>query len=168
MFHSYCVTKDQELIRNNHINYEKMVKGNNTEVTIPSYYFIKLLKWRDMFDQYHSESQASWFYVKKINLQYVDYDYSVLLSGREVSFVNKTALENMKVYYQPRGILSSKSTILIESTSPIPENLKVGFMGDRSIELEEYTLSAPIKLMDRYYIGITRKMPTIGSVVVMY
>ena len=168
MLHSYSVTKDQELIRNNHINYEKMVKGNNTEVTIPSYYFIKLLKWRDMFDQYHSESQASWFYVKKINLQYVDYDYSVLLSGREVSFVNKTALENMKVYYQPRGILSSKSTILIESTSPIPENLKVGFMGDRSIELEEYTLSAPIKLMDRYYIGITRKMPTIGSVVVMY
>lgn len=74
----------------------------------------------------------------------------------------------MKVYYQPRGILSSKSTILIESTSPIPENLKVGFMGDRSIELEEYTLSHPIKLMDCYYIGITRKMPTIGSVIVMY
>lgn len=168
MFHSYSVTKDQELLRNNHINYVKMVNGSNTEVTIPSYYFIKLLKWRDMFDLYHSEAQASWFCVKKINLKYVDYDYSVLLSGREVSFVNKTALENMKVYYQPRGILSSKSTILIESTSEIPENLKIGIMGDRSIDLEEYTLSKPIKLMDRYYTGITRKMPIIGSVVVMY
>lgn len=166
MFHSYSVTKTQELIRNNHINYMKMVEGN-TEVTIPSYYFTKLLKRRDMFDLFHSDSQASWFNVKKINMKFVDYDYSILLTARVITFVNKTDLENVKVYYQPSGILSSKSTILIESTSPIPESLKIGFMDDRSKELEEYTLSTPIKLMDRYYIGITRKMPVIGSITVM-
>ena len=167
MFHSYCVTKDQELLRNNHINYVKMIEGCNAEVTIPGYYFIKLQKWRDRFDLYHSESQASWFNVKKVHKKDVDYDYSILLTARTIPHVNKTDLKNVKVYYQPRGILSTKSTILIESTSPIPENLKVGFMDTRSKELEEYTLRSPVKLMDRYYVGLTRKFPTIGCVMIM-
>ena len=63
--------------------------------------------------------------------------------------------------------LSFKSTILIESASKIPDNLKIGFMSDRDIVLEVVTLSSPIKIMDRYYIGLTRRLPVIGSITIM-
>ena len=167
MYLSYSVTKIQETLRNNHINYVKMVEGTSAETTIPSYYFIKLLKDRDMFDQFHSGAQATWFHVNKVNLQNVDYDYSIIKTGCELTVVNRSSLENVKVYYQPRGLLSSKSTIIVESTSKIPDDLKIGFMRDRGTELEEYSLSNPIKLMDRYYVGLTRMLPTVGSVTIM-
>lgn len=170
MFCSYSVTKVQESIRNDHINYVKMIEGTRAELTIPSYYFIRLLKGRDMFDQYHSRAQATWFQVKKINLKKVSYDYSVLKTGHELPFINQSSLEKVKVYYQPMDLrygLSFKSTILIESASKIPDNLKIGFMSDRDIVLEVVTLSSPIKIMDRYYIGLTRRLPVIGSITIM-
>ena len=126
---------------------------------------LRILK--DMFDQFHSGAQATWFHVNKVNLQNVDYDYSIIKTGCELTVVNRSSLENVKVYYQPRGLLSSKSTIIVESTSKIPDDLKIGFMRDRGTELEEYSLSNPIKLMDRYYVGLTRKLPTVGSVTIM-
>ena len=166
---SYSVTKIQESLRNNHINYVKMIEGTKAEPTIPSYYFVRLLKGRDMFDQYHSKSQATWFHVKKINIKKVNYDYSAMKTGQEIPFINKSSLKNVKVYYQPSGFhygFSLKSTILIESTSKIPDNTKIGFMMDQGAKLEEYILSDPIKLMDHYYIGLTGRFPVIGSITI--
>ena len=40
-------------------------------------------------------------------------------------------------------------------------------MSDRDIVLEVVTLSSPIKIMDRYYIGLTRRLPVIGSITIM-
>ena len=120
-----------------------MIEGTKAEPTIPSYYFVRLLKGRDMFDQYHSKSQATWFHVKKINIKKVNYDYSAMKTGQEIPFINKSSLKNVKVYYQPSGFhygFSLKSTILIESTSKIPDNTKIGFMMDQGAKLEEYIL----------------------------
>ncbi|SFS85901.1 hypothetical protein SAMN02910357_02260 [Succinivibrio dextrinosolvens] len=167
MYNSYSITKVQEALRNEHINYEREVYGADAEPEVPAYYFVKLLKKRDMFDLYHSEDQARYFHVKKISVKDVDYDYSALKRGQELLFTNKSSLENVKVYYQPGNLLLRNSTLLIESSSALPDKLNIEYEVLGKAETEKLTLSNPIKLKDRYYIGISRKLPDVKNVTIL-
>ena len=92
---SYGITKDQEEIRIEQINYEKLLKGPSAEPIIPDWYVVHLHTHRDMFDWFHSNSMAGWFGVAKVDLICdLDYDYSVMNTGREITLINRSDLEN--------------------------------------------------------------------------
>lgn len=126
MLISYQATKIQEDLRNSHILYEKYENGNSSTPTIPSYYFIKLRKSSNMFDMYHSSSQASWFNVRQIYLQLVNYDYSIIKTGNKITFTNNSSLKINNVYYKDY-ILCRRGSLVIESTQPLPQNLKIKY-----------------------------------------
>ncbi len=163
MFVSYQTTKTQEDIRNSHILYEKLEKGNNAIPTIPNYYFIKLRKPSNKFDLYHSPSQAKWYDVKNINLQEVNYDYSIIKTGHKISFINKTSYKISNAYYKDY-LLCRKGSLIIESDQPLPQIIKIKYYEARKTLPTELILKDPIKLMGKYYIGISSNINNITSV----
>lgn len=98
MYVSYGITKTQEAIRNDHINYEKLVHGTSARPVIPNYYFVRVLRKTDMFDQYHSGAMGSYFGVADVPLQEgVDFDYSILRTGKTIPVV-LSELPATKIY----------------------------------------------------------------------
>ncbi len=39
----------------------------------------------------HTPAQATWFDIKQINLQSVNYDYSINKTGYKINFINKSS-----------------------------------------------------------------------------
>lgn len=154
MYVSYKSAYIQGNIRNLEITYEKTLYGNSAEVEIPQYYFIKLLKGTDAFDLFHSVAQSDWFSVKKTSLVPVIYDYSIIQTGRELPFINKSKINITKVFYK-HHFPTKQSTIMIESSEPLPKQLHVQYYKERKDSPSDLYLFCPIKLLDKYYMGIS-------------
>lgn len=159
MLTNYNATKIQEELRNAHINYEKLLNGQAASPTIPGYFFTDLLRAQERFDMFHSGSQASWFQVKKVNLQPVRFDYSVIRTGRSIEVVNKSSLKTAKVYVKA-GIASlRKSTIIVECEGqPSVTSIVIKFYRTRDKKPSTFTLSDPIVLSGKSYFGLTRRI----------
>ena len=157
MLVNYKSTKIQEQLRNAHINYEKLLYGNNASPTIPGYYFTDLLRNKEKFDMFHSPSQGSYFGVKKVNLQNANFDYSVIVTGKQIKVVNHSGLENIKIYTKPGFASLRKSTIVLECKGRSElKNVILKFYRDRDKEPVSVLLSQPIELMGNTYFGITQ------------
>lgn len=154
MYVSYKSAYIQGEIRNLEITYEKTLDGPSAELTIPKFYFIKLFKVTDAFDMYHSAAQADWFRVKKISSVPVIYDYSIMRTGKELPFINKSNINITKVYYK-HHFPTKQSTIMIESSEPLPKQLHVQYYKERKDTPSDLYLFCPIKLLDKYYMGIS-------------
>ena len=157
MLVNYKSTKIQEQLRNAHINYEKLLYGNNASPTIPGYYFTDLLRNKEKFDMFHSPSQGSYFGVKKVNLQNANFDYSVIVTGKQIKVVNHSGLENVKIYTKPGFASLRKSTIVLECKGRSElKNVILKFYRDRDKEPVSVLLSQPIELMGNTYFGTTQ------------
>ena len=157
MLVNYKSTKKQEQLRNAHINYEKLLYGNNASPTIPGYYFTDLLRNKEKFDMFHCPSQGSYFGVKKVNLQNANFDYSVIVTGKQIKVVNHSGLENIKIYTKPGFASLRKSTIVLECKGRSElKNVILKFYRDRDKEPVSVLLSQPIELMGNTYFGITQ------------
>lgn len=157
MLVNYKSTKIQEQLRNAHINYEKLLYGNNASPTIPGYYFTDLLRNKEKFDMFHSSSQGSYFGVKKVNLQNANFDYSVIVTGKQIKVVNHSGLENVKIYTKPGFASLRKSTIVLECKGRSElKNVILKFYRDRDKEPVSVLLSQPIELMGNTYFGTTQ------------
>lgn len=154
MYVSYKSANIQGEIRNLEITYEKTLDGPSAELTIPEYYFIKLFKEPDAFDMYHSAAQADWFRVKKISPVPVIYDYSIMRTGKELPFINKSNINITRVYYK-HHFPTKQSTIMIESSEPLPRQLHVQYYKERNDTPSDLYLFCPIMLLDKYYIGMS-------------
>lgn len=160
MYVSYKSAYIQGEIRNLEITYEKSLDGPSAELTIPEYYFIKLFKVTDAFDMYHSAAQADWFRVKKISSDPVIYDYSIMRTGKELPFINKSNINITKVYYK-HHFPTKQSTIMIESSEPLPKQLHVQYYKEREDIPSDLYLFSPIMLLDKYYIGMSGKFENV-------
>lgn len=162
---SYSIAKDQETLRNGHLNYEKLVGHHDESLTIPSYFLVRLQKSGDSFDFYHSESMKSWFYVREIEVKSVDYDYSIAPLSRPVKVVNKSHYGNVSAY-QKGYFFTGKKTLLLVSDMPLPDELHVKYYSDRDAVPKVLTLKNSIRIMDRHYIGLTGTMDEITSLLI--
>ena len=160
MYVSYKSAYIQGNIRNLEITYEKTLNGNSAEVEIPNYYFIKLFKSTDAFDMFHSSAQADWFRVQNITPVPVIYDYSIMKTGHELPFINKSKFNITKVFYKYH-FPTKQSTIMIESSDPLPKQLHVQYYKERKDTPSDLYLFCPIKLLDKYYMGISGKFKNV-------
>ncbi len=172
VFISYGITKDQEAMRNGHVNYEKLVNGPSAQLTIPDWYFVRLRKGRDMFDMFHSGAMAGWFGVSKIDVVTgMDYDYSVARTGRVVPAVNVAGLNELTVRLREASWKTNKNgTITIETSTDIRgKRLVVAFYKDRSRERQEVVLSSKVLFIQgKYVAGVTvRRLPAVANVEVL-
>ena len=166
---SYGITKTQEAIRNDHINYEKLVKGPSARPLIPNYYFVRLFKRGDMFDQYHSGAMSSWFGVAEVSLKDgVTYDYSVIRTGTPVPVVISEEFANARLLTRaPSWKTKGNGTIIFETTSNIEgKKIVLSYYPKRAKELIEIEMSpVTLFLSGKYYAGLTLKnMPTLTNV----
>ena len=169
---SYGITKEQEAIRNDHINYEKLIHGAVAQPTIPDWYFVNLLSSRDKFDMYHSGAMSRWFGVYKVNLiTGVDYDYSVLRTGAQITTVNKTNLEAPAIRIRPASWrYRQNGTVILETTSDIRnQKLSIAFYPNRGHNKKIVPLSHKVLfLQGKYYTGVTiRKLPDIANIEIL-
>ena len=106
---------------------------------------------------FHSPSQGSYFGVKKVNLQNANFDYSVIVTGKQIKVVNHSGLENIKIYTKPGFASLRKSTIVLECKGRSElKNVILKFYRDRDKEPVSVLLSQPIELMGNTYFGITQ------------
>ena len=169
MFNSYGITKTQEAIRNDHINYEKLVKGPGARPAVPNYYFARLFRNLDMFDQYHSGAMGSWFGVAQVTLQNgVEYDYSVIRTGTQVPVVISKEFANARILTRtPSWKTNGNGTIIFETTTNIEgKKIVLSYYPERARKPVEIEMSPMIlNLSGKYYAGLTLKeMPALTNV----
>lgn len=172
VFISYGITKDQEAIRIEQINYQKLENGPSAQPTIPDWYFVRLRKKSDMFDMYHSGAMAGWFGVSKVNLvRGMDYDYSVMKTGEVVTVLNRAGLAEAKIFVRPYSWKTNQNgTVVLETTTDIRDKkLAVAYYEDRSRNRQEIRLSNKVLcIKGKYYTGATvRKLPNVKNVEVV-
>lgn len=165
MLINYKDTKVQEGLRNAHINYEKLLHGQSASPTIPGYFFPNLLRNGEKFDMYHSPSQASWFGVKSIRMQKVNFDYSAIRNGKEIMVLNNSSSKNIKAYVKTGIGRNPKTTLIIEcSRRPESSSIVVKAYRNRDKNPLIFTLSKPIELMGKTYFGITGDIKNSGEI----
>jgi len=152
---SYKTGLIQADIRNSHVNYEKLTRGNEIIVTIPGYYLKNFRKSRDMFDTYHSSEQASYCGVQRINMKDVSYDYSILRTGRKLKLINETDINDARVYIKPSSLFYKNGTLLLEC-SKMPDT-KIYMQYYDLSNLKDVELKDCIELQGKYYLGTTVK-----------
>lgn len=162
---SYSISTDQSAMRNAHLNYEKLTGNQNSNLTIPSYFFVKVQKDGDFFDLYNSGAMKDWFHVERIDVKWLFYDYSIATTGKEIKVVNNSHFSDVKAF-QKDYIFSGRKTLLLTSETPLPERLQVKYFGDRDATAKTLTLEGAVKIMDRYYIGLTDRMDDISSLMI--
>jgi len=160
---SYKTGLIQADIRNSHINYEKLKRGNEITVTIPGYYLKNFRKSRDMFDPFHSKSQASYCGVNRIDMKNVCYDYSILRTGRKLQAINETNISDAQMYIKPSSLFYKNGTLLLECSKVPDKKVHVQYYDLR--ELKDVELKDCIELQGKYYLGATVKnLKDIGCV----
>lgn len=152
---SYKTGSIQADIRDSHINYEKLTRGNEIIVTIPGYYLKNFRKSGDMFDMFHSSSQASYHGVKRIDMKNVNYDYSILRTGQKLKFINKTNINDAQMYIKPSSLVYKNGTLLLECSKKPDIEIHVQYYD--SNDLKDVRLKDCIELMGKYYLGATVK-----------
>lgn len=164
VYGSYSLTKIQSTLRNEAINYEKLVKGTNSEVTVPGYYFLCLKNNGDMFSTFNSDSEKKWFCIKNLIITSVNYDYSVIKTGNEITLLNKSNLKNIRAIFKGNYWFSNKGTLLLESDFPLPKEIIVFYFLDRDQNPRKLVLSDNIKIKGKYYLGATGDFGNISSI----
>lgn len=168
---SYGITKTQEAIRNDHINYEKLLHGTGARPVIPNYYFVRVLRKTDMFDQFHSGAMGSYFGVSDVLLQEgVDFDYSILRTGKTIPVV-LSELPATKIYIRyPSWKTKGNGTVLLETTADIRgKKIYLVYYPPRAREPAQIALSSEILFLSgKYYGGATLKdLPRLTNVRVL-
>ena len=171
MYVSYGITKTQEVIRNDHINSETGVHGTSARPVIPNYYFVRVLRKTDMFDQYHSGAMGSYFGVADVPLQEgVDFDYSILRTGKTIPVV-LSELPATKIYIRYRSWKTKgNGTVLLETTTDIRgKKIYLVYYPPRARKPSEIALSSEILFLSgKYYGGATLKdLPRLTNVRVL-
>lgn len=167
LLNSYSVTKTQEYLRNSHICYEKLTRGNDIKVEIPSYYFVKLLRHRDDFDLFHSGEQARFFKVKEITVNNVNCDYSIITdSNNKVLVVNKSSLSNVSGFFKQKSFFRKDSQLILESDTPISSDISLSFVGAEDLVPKNIVFSSFFRLKDKYYAAVTGDFVDISSVII--
>ena len=164
---SYKTGLIQADMRNSHINYEKLTRGNEITVTVPGYCLKNFRKSRDMFDPYHSPAQASYCGVKRIDKKDVSYDYSILRTGRKLKLINETDIDDAQMYIKPSSLFYKNGTLLLECSKKPNDKMHVQYY-DAS-NLKNIELKDCIKLQEKYYLGATVKsLKDVGCVRLVY
>ncbi len=168
MYISFGITKTQATIRNDHINYEKLLKGPGARPLVPNYYFFPLFRRNDMFD-FHSGSMAGWFGVTQVQLQKgIDYDYSVIRTGNPVPMVLSKEFSDARILVRaPSWKTKGNGTIIFETTSNIHgKKIVLSYYPERArVPIEIEMSPVTLYLSGKYYAGRTLKeMPTLTNV----
>ena len=159
VFISYGITKDQEVIRIEQINYEKLLKGSTAKPVIPDWYVVHLRRKHDMFDWFHSGAMAGWYGVAEVDLiRDFDYDYSVMNTGHEITLINNSDLANTKAFIREANWKYHRNgTLVIETTSDIRNKRIIASYYDlRSRDRKDIVLSSKVLCFKgKYYTGAT-------------
>ena len=160
MYISYGITQTQEAIRNDHINYEKLVNGPSARPVVPNYYFVRVLRKTDKFDLFHSGAMASYFGVADVPLQDgVNFDYSILRTGKTVPVVLSNLSEAKVFVRYPTWKTKGNGTVLLETTTNIRgKKIALEYYPPRAKEPSEIALTSEILFLSgKYYAGATVK-----------
>ena len=102
---------------------------------------------------------ASYFGVRKINTKVMDYDYSIIKTGKELNVINETNHDNVRVYICPASLISKNGTLLLECTDRrvLKEKLYLQYYNRNSDILNNIELNGYIELNGKHYLGATIK-----------
>jgi len=164
---SYKIGSIQADIRNSHIDYEKLMRGNEISVTIPGYYLKNFRKSRDMFDIFHSGSQASYCGVQRIDMKDVNYDYSIFKTGQKLQSINETNISDVQMYIKPSSLFYKNGTLLLKCSKVPDKEVHVQYYDLK--ELKDVELKDCIELQGKYYLGATvENLKDIGCARLVY
>ncbi|SKA62360.1 hypothetical protein SAMN02745213_01250 [Succinivibrio dextrinosolvens DSM 3072] len=161
---SYSTIMNQNAIRKNIIQSEKLSKGQDASPIIPSYYYIKLLSSRDQLDGYFSGSMKDYYGVKSILEKFVSFDYSLILKADkkcDINLLNNSKFTVRSCLYKAHSLFSSKSTFLIsiENGKLIDSKNRIylRYVDPLSNQINKIQMEGPIKYFDENIYGITLK-----------
>lgn len=91
-----------------------------SEVSIPDWYFTKLLKESDKFDLWRSDSMPEYYGIKKIVWEPADFNYAILKTKKPVVFTSQ--LNNnlsLRMFYNNSNIYFDEPSLVFEFERPL-------------------------------------------------
>ncbi|MBQ0108559.1 MAG: hypothetical protein KBS34_05595 [Phascolarctobacterium sp.] len=155
VFTSYKVALVQNGIRKETIEFNKT--NNIGSFSVPGYYFPYLLKGADKYDMYHSGAMAKYYDVSHIDKIDVDFDYSLLKTGKLIDGnLCGDATEKFDIYTADRGLVLRNGRVLVVAKDAqfVSGDRYLNLIDKESGEHRCFKLPKFVKIVNRYCSGI--------------
>ena len=164
--HAYCQIMVQSQIREDMI-LDAKEEGSDT-VTIPDWYFTRLLKDTDKIDTFRSSIMSKYYGMRTINWQNIDYNYAAIKTGKSIQveqpFKDDVMLENIYTKLNP----PYENTVVLEFDHCVADYAEAGekklyihlFLdGQEEFVNADVSVDDFIRIGDKYYYGFTCQTP---------